>query len=304
MTKKTEKKVEKTAEALTKPGNTGSAGLTAGGAFGSVQNFEAVQRMAKMFSDSDLVPEAYRGKVGNCVIALEMAHRLGTNVLAAMQNMYLVHGKPAWSSQFLVACVNASGRFSPLHYRMLGEEGTDTWGCVAWATDRETKERLESPPVTIGMAKAEGWYQKNGSKWKTMPQLMLCYRAATLFARLYAPELTMGMRTEDEIIDITPLVCEPAPKAEKDTPAETTAAPGATNVGDLLPPKKEAKGWDGLEDAFLTAEEKMQVKALKAMGKEPGEGVLETLTPEERKTLLSLLKGEAAKKPGVEQELL
>src|SRR5690606_36386475 len=75
--------------------------------------------------------------------------------------------------------------------------------CVAWAKDRESGERLESPPVSLQLTHDEGWYSKNGSKWQTMPQLMLRYRAATLFARLYAPEITLGMRTTDEVEDIS-----------------------------------------------------------------------------------------------------
>jgi hypothetical protein len=55
------------------------------------------------------------------------------------------------------------------------------------------------------MAKAEGWLTKTGSKWITMPELMLKYRAAAFFGRLYAPEVLMGMQTTEEIVDITPL---------------------------------------------------------------------------------------------------
>jgi hypothetical protein len=51
------------------------------------------------------------------------------------------------------------------------------------------------------MAKAEGWYNKAGSKWKTMPELMLMYRAAAFFARLYTPDLTMGFKTAEENLD-------------------------------------------------------------------------------------------------------
>lgn len=184
-------------------------------AFGSIAHFTDAQRMAKALLSSSIVPEAYRGEqhLGDCLIALEIANRIGANVLAVMQNLYIVHGKPAWSSQFLIACVNASRRFTPLRYVMTGEKGTDSYGCIAWAQDK-TGERLESPEITIGTAKAEGWFQKNGSKWKTMPELMLRYRVATLFARLYAPELTMGIQSADEvedIIDITPIVTDPGP---------------------------------------------------------------------------------------------
>lgn len=179
--------------------------------FMNIRAFEAAQRMVKPLADSDLVPQTFQRKIGNCLIALETAQRIGASPLMVMQNLYIVHGKPAWSSQFLIACINASGKFSPLRYRMVGEKGTDSFGCVAWAKDKKDGEVLEAPEVTIGMAKREGWFTKNGSKWQTMPELMLRYRSATLFARTYAPELTMGIQTEEEVIDVSPVVTESRP---------------------------------------------------------------------------------------------
>ena len=200
-------------------------------AFSCPAAFEQAQRMAKLLTSSSIVPQTYRDNIADSVIALEMANRIGANPLAVMQNLYIVHGRPAWSSQFLISCINASGKFSPLRYRMEGEKGADTWGCVAWAVDK-SGERLEGPEVTIATAKAEGWFQKNGSKWKTMPELMLRYRAATLFARLYAPELTMGIQTDDEVIDIAPVVSDPVLRAK---PVRESTAPVFAPAAALKP---------------------------------------------------------------------
>ena len=52
------------------------------------------------------------------------------------------------------------------------------------------------------MAKDEDWYGKNGSKWKTMPEQMLAYRAAAFFARVYIPNALMGVMVEGEAEDI------------------------------------------------------------------------------------------------------
>lgn len=171
-------------------------------AFSSIEAFEGAQRMATALAKSDLVPKQYAGNMPNCILALEMSQRLGMNPLMVMQHMYIVHGKPAWSAQFLIACVNGSGHFSPMRYELTGKEGSDNRACVAWAYDQGTGDRLDSPAVSIGMARKEGWYDKNGSKWQTMPELMLRYRAATFFARTYCPELSMGMKTVEEIHDI------------------------------------------------------------------------------------------------------
>jgi len=166
-----------------------------------IKAFEDKQRIAKAFQSSSIVPESYKKNLSDCMIAMEMAVRLNANPVAVMQNLYIVHGKPSWSSQFLISCVNASGKFAPLRYKMTGKKGEDSFGCIAWAKD-QNEEILEGPEVTIGIAKAEGWYNRQGSKWKNLSDLMLRYRAATFFARLYCPELTMGISTVAELHDI------------------------------------------------------------------------------------------------------
>jgi len=168
-------------------------------AFSAPAQFEHAQRVAKMLSSSDLVPDVYRGNIQNTLIALEAANRIGASPLMVMQNLYIVHGRPSWSSSFIIAAINSSKKFSPLRFKVEGEG--DAFGCIAWALEIGTDERLQSPRVTLGMAKAEGWVAKKGSKWATMPELMLMYRAASFFGRLYAPEVLMGMHSMEEIQD-------------------------------------------------------------------------------------------------------
>lgn len=170
-------------------------------AFGNKGSFEHAQRVAKMLSSSSLIPKEFQGNLQNTMIALEMSNRIGASPLMVMQNLYIVYGKPSWSSSFIIAAINATKKFTPLRFQIKGEG--DAKECIAWALENGTNERLESPPVTIQMAKDEGWFSKNGSKWKTMPDLMLRYRAATFFGRLYAPEVLMGMHTQEEVIDFT-----------------------------------------------------------------------------------------------------
>ena len=178
--------------------------------FGSAASFDLAQRAAKLLSQSTLVPKEYQGNLANCVIALNMAARMQADPFMVMQNLFVVYGRPGWSSQFLIATANTCGRFSALRYEFVGTKGKDDWGCFAWAVERETGKRLEGSTVTIAIAKQEGWYDrkdregKRSSKWPTMPQQMLMYRAAAWFVRAYAPELAMGMHTADEIEDFDP----------------------------------------------------------------------------------------------------
>ena len=175
----------------------------------TVAGFESMQRVAKLFASSSIVPKTYQGKMADCFIAVDMAMRMGANPLMVMQNLYLVHGNPAWSAQFLIATFNKSGKFSALRYEFQGKEGQDEWGCRAVAVELASKEKLVGPLITIGMAKKEGWYSKKDkfgeeiSKWQTMPEQMLRYRAAAWFIRVYAPEIAMGIQTAEEMMDKT-----------------------------------------------------------------------------------------------------
>lgn len=200
--------------------------------------FDTMQRVCKMFASSELVPDMYKASenppekaVSNCMIAIEIAQRIGASPLMVMQNMVPIYGKPSWSSKFLVATVNTCGRFNPLQYRftekgMLGMvDYTDyVWDnatrqkkpvvrqfdgkkimdieCVAFTSAKDSDVILEGSPVSIRLAIQEGWYTKNGSKWQTMAKQMLMYRAASFWTSAYAPELSMGMRTVEEQQDI------------------------------------------------------------------------------------------------------
>ena len=178
----------------------------------SAKSFDHAQRVAKMLSSSNLIPEAYRGNIQNTMIALEMANRIGASPLMVMQNLYIVQGKPSWSSSFIIASLNNCKRFSPLRFEMKGE-GKE-YGCIAWAFDLATQDKLKGPKVTWAMVEAEGWLGKAGSKWKTMPELMFRYRAAAFFGRLYAPDILMGMQTQEEIQDTGALSSAAAHKVE------------------------------------------------------------------------------------------
>lgn len=172
----------------------------------SIGGFDHAQRVAKMLSQSNLIPDTYKGNIQNTMIALEMANRIGASPLMVMQNLYIVQGKPSWSSSFIIASLNACKRFSPLRFEMSGDG--EEYGCQAWAYDIATNEKLQGPKVTWAMAKAEGWLAKSGSKWKTMPELMFRYRAAAFFGRLYAPDILMGMQTAEEVQDVVAQVEE------------------------------------------------------------------------------------------------
>lgn len=219
-----------------------------------VKQFEATMRIAKMYATSSFIPDSYKYKgqqplsaesvIANCTIALEMATRMQANPLMVMQNLYIVHGQPSFSSKFLIACINASKRFSPLRYEFRGEEGTDEYGCRAVAyevTDTKHKDPLCGDWITIKMAKAEGWTSKKGSKWLTMPSQMLRYRAAAFWQRAYCPEISMGLMTAEEVNDTYAEYEEVQPKrTATQIPTDELGRPSLTTIAAQAQAKSEA----------------------------------------------------------------
>lgn len=221
--------------------------------FASADAFKAAHDMATSLSKATLVPKEYHNNIPNCIIALEVAQRMNASPLMVMQNLYIVHGKPSWSSQFIISAINTCGRFKPLRFDLSGPENSEERSCVAWTVEKgvilpdnirtlsDAKAAklpvLESPKISVGIAKKEGWFSKTGSKWQTMPELMLHYRAASFFGRLYAPEILMGMHTQEEVedmVDITPVKLKEA-FMEKEVPA---FEPVENKLEELLAPKE------------------------------------------------------------------
>lgn len=166
-------------------------------------SFRLAQRKALALSKSELLPKIYQGNIPNCMIAMELSQRTGMNELMVMQNLHIIQGRPSWASTFAIAAINSSKRFkTQLNFQVEGSG--ETLSCIAFATGHDDS-RYESPKITMSMAVAEGWVSKSGSKWKTMPELMIRYRAAAFFSRLFCPELLLGMQTEDEVNDVVSL---------------------------------------------------------------------------------------------------
>lgn len=194
--------------------------------FSSMQDFEGAQRIARAIASSALVPEAYQGEknLANVLIAMEYAGRCNMSVIAVMQNLNIIQGKPSWSATFLISSVNSTGKFTPLRYEREdrgkqtaeiitweGPQGKrvpvtktlkiDDFAYRAWATDKSTGEKLYGPWVSMKMANEEGWTSRAGNKYRTMPEQMLMYRSASFFTRIYCPEVSMGMHTSEEVLD-------------------------------------------------------------------------------------------------------
>ena len=197
-------------------------------------------KTAQFLSQSQMIPANFRGKPADILLAFNISNNVGFDPFTVMQNMDVIQGKPSWSSKILIALINSCGRYTSLKYKFGNDPKLGGMTCYAYATEKATGEEIIGPTISMKMAQDEGWLTKNGSKWKTMPEVMIRYRAASFFARLNCPEVLFGMYTSDEqyeisggdtngvpspdgtdYLDLTsqePATSEPAP-AQPETPA-------------------------------------------------------------------------------------
>ena len=168
--------------------------------FATQAGFELASRMAVALSKSTLLPKDFQGNPANCLVLLDIGSRfkkMGISPFTIAQNLVIVHGRPGWFGQFVIALINGSGLFEkPLQFRFDGEN--DDYGCTALTTTKDGV-KLEGVKITRRMVKAEGW-DKN-TKWRNMEMQMFQYRAAAFFGRVHCPQLLMGYHTDDEIED-------------------------------------------------------------------------------------------------------
>lgn len=170
--------------------------------YSDVDLYQQFFKMAEGLSKTDLVPDNYKNKPENCLIAIDTARQIGAkNPLFVMQNLYIVKGKPSWSGQYCSALVYTN--FKNVKVNRMGNADSGLQGIYITATNKNG-ENCRGSVVTLEMAQKEGWLNKDNSKWKTMPEQMLIYRAFAFFARAYCPDKLLGMHDEFEIQDITP----------------------------------------------------------------------------------------------------
>lgn len=169
------------------------------GIYSSSDTFQLAFQMAKGLSQSTLVPMTFQNNPANCLIAIEQANRLNISPLACMQNLHVIQGRPSFSSSFIIGLINASGKYDMELQFDEEEKDGKPYSCTCWTELNGRK--VTGIKITMDMADKEGWTKKNGSKWLSIPQVMLRYRAASFFARMNCPELSIGLYSKEELDD-------------------------------------------------------------------------------------------------------
>lgn len=192
-------------------------------AFNQMHQFAQVMAQSK-----SMVPEHMRGNVGDCMAVTMQALQWGMNPFAVAQKTFNIKGVMGYEAQLINAVVTANapitgrlqfewfgdwdrilGQFVDKPSKFAGKDGEKgTYKAPNWNTKDEiglginvwaTLKGEENPRVlTILMTQA---ITRNSTLWTEDPKQQLAYLAIKRWARLYCPDVIMGVYSPDELRD-------------------------------------------------------------------------------------------------------
>lgn len=200
---------------------------------GLLLDFRMIEKMndlAKLMATATIaVPAHFRGKPGDCLAVVMQSAQWGMNPFAVAQKCFNVNGVLGYEAQLVGAVVNTRapiigrlqyewfgpwekilGKFVeresktkkddngyPVKYRVPGwkVEDEEGLGVIVRATLRGEPAPRE---LTLLMTQAR---TRNSTLWADDPKQQLAYLATKRWARLYCPEVILGVYTPDELVE-------------------------------------------------------------------------------------------------------
>lgn len=193
--------------------------ISASNAVFNVQALGQLTSFAELMAQSVVtVPKHLAGKPADCMAIVMQAMQWGMNPYAVAQKTHLVNGVLGYEAQLVNAVISSSsaivGRF---HYeyggdweRIAGQKGgRDELGLfirvgavLRGEADITWGENIYLADITT----------RNSPLWKTAPKQQIAYLAVKYWARLYCPEVILGVYSPDEVEPRTEKEINPAPK--------------------------------------------------------------------------------------------
>lgn len=181
----------------------------------SPQTFEQALTFSDYLADSDMVPKDFKGKPGNCLIAMQWGSELGLKPLQALQNIAVINGRPALWGDAVIAIVRGS---TLCEYVI---EETDAQGSAVCRVKRRGEQEQVRTFSDID-AKTAGLLGKQGP-WTTNPKRMKQMRARSFALRDVFPDVLKGIAIAEEAQDVADYVA--AEKAIDPATGEISAKP-------------------------------------------------------------------------------
>lgn len=201
----------------------------------------AAHKLATVLSNTQMVPQIYRGKPDDAAAAILYGAEVGLKPQQALQQVFVVHGQPAIYARTMVALLKAKG------YRFETIESTDEA-----VTVRATSPRgeVEEATWTIERAKKAGY--TSNKKYSTDPQAMLYSKAASEVSRKIAPDVLLGIRYSAEDLELEQPVRATATRTDRKQAGGARAALSAA-AQQTAQPEPEPAEVDEVTDAYTAA---------------------------------------------------
>lgn len=176
------------------------------------RNLEEAMRFADLMAGSELVPQAYRGKPANILVAIQLGLELGLTPMRALRSIAVINGRPSmWGDDVLAMVLN-----SPVCEWVDESDSTDKQGVC------KTK-RVGHPEhvsiFTLEDARRAGLLQKPGP-WQMHTARMLKLRARGFCLRDKYADVLAGLITTEEAMDLP--VSDAIPAQAEQPPAPLT----------------------------------------------------------------------------------
>lgn len=240
--------------------------------------FGQCHRLAQiMASGACTVPKHLQGNVGDCFAIVGQALRWGFDPYAVAQKTHLVNGTLGYEAQLIIAVINGK---APIEGRLKFEYYGD-WSKVKTKTDSpadvgvkvSATMRGDDEPTVLDLSMAQVGPVRNSPLWTADPRQQLAYLAAKRWARLYCPDVVLGLYSEDELQergnkakDVTPPATKNAGTASikdrvKAKKAEAVVEAQAIECFDIEPKMLEIKSATTLDELMILGKDIAQIKA-------------------------------------------
>lgn len=275
------------------------------------RNMDKMMRLAEIMASSRTsIPQHFRGSPGDCLAVVMQSMRWGMDPYIVAQKTHLVNSTLGYEAQLVAAVINNSGVVKDrFHFEWFGDwekivgkfkevesktkkddNGNPkkyivpAWnqadeqglGVRVWAT---IKGETEPRKLELLMTQAR---TRNSTLWTEDPKQQIAYLAQKRWARLYAPDVILGVYTPDEI-EVNAPIDMGAAEIVSEWPADVlqrggeAAAKGSKEYGNFwkaMDPALREKlvktpEHQGFKDAALEADRKRTVDTPPAAPADP-----------------------------------
>lgn len=160
--------------------------------------FEHSYRIAEAMARASLIPKHLKGPTkedtaANCFLVVNQALRWNLDPFAVAPETYEVHGKLGYQGKLVAAVINTrAGLAERLSYTFSGTKGKDDF-TVTVSGRFEGRDKSDTVTLSVGQAKTAN------EMWTKDPEQKLIYSGAVRWARRHAPEVILGVTTDDDL---------------------------------------------------------------------------------------------------------